>query len=434
MSLHELKYGEGAVSLQVPDGCLAAELHPNPVDLPRMSPEELVRQALARPVQSPTLDRIVSPGQKVCIVIPDISRLWQSPHIYVPAMVEALNACGIPDRDMVLLVATGAHRRHTPEEHARLVSADIARRIRIVDHQSTEAENLVCVGQTSRGTPVYVNRVAVEADRIILCSGVVFHFLAGFGGGPKMLVPGICGHETIQRHHKLALDPQTGRGTRADVRCGVLEERNVFQADLLEGAALLKPCFALNVVTDADNRIVQAFAGHWVAAHREACALVDAMYRVDIARRTPLVVASAGGHPRDMNLFQGIKLLSNALGAVAEGGTMILLARTQDGFGNAEIERQLYGLGSMAEREDALRTTFSIGGYVGFLFAEAAEKYHLILVTDMDPQCFARTRIHAVPTVDKALELAATFLGGSLDVPTTVMPWGAATLPRVAGE
>lgn len=211
-------------------------------------------------MQSPTLDRIVSPGQKVCIVISDISRLWQSTHVCVPAMVEALNACGIPDRDMVLLVATGAHRRHMPEEHARLVSADIARRI----------------------------RVAVEADRIILCSGVVFHFLAGFGGCPKMLVPGICGHETIQRHHKLALDQQTGRGARADVRCGVLEERNIFQVDLLEGAALLKPCLALNVATDADNSIVQAFAGHWVAAHREACALVDAMHRVDIARRTPL--------------------------------------------------------------------------------------------------------------------------------------------------
>ncbi len=91
--------------------------------------------------------------------------------------------------------------------------------------------------------------------------------------------------------NKLALDQQTGRGTRADVRCGVLEKRNIFQADLLEGAALLKPCLALNVVTDADNRIVQAFAGYWVAAHREACALVDAMHRVDIARRTPLVVA-----------------------------------------------------------------------------------------------------------------------------------------------
>ena len=434
MSLHELKYGEGSVSLNVAEGCLAAELHPNPVELPDLTPEEIVRQALAHPVQSPALDKIVTPGQKVCIVIPDISRLWQSPHIYVPAVVEALGACGIPDEDMVLLVATGAHRRHTPEEHARLVSADIARRIRIVDHQSTETENLVCVGETSRGTPIYVNRVAVEADRIILCGGVVFHFLAGFGGGPKMLVPGICDHETIQRHHKLALDPQVGKGTHGDVRCGVLEERNIFQADLLEGAALLKPCFGLNVVTDADNRIVQAFAGHWIAAHREACALVDAMYRVDIARRTPLVVASAGGFPRDMNLFQGIKLLSNALGAVDEGGTMILLARTQDGFGNAEIERQLHGLADMNERETFLRKTFSIGGYVGFLFAEAAEKYHLILVTDMDPQLLARTRIHAVPTLDKALELAATFLGGSVHVPTTVMPWGAATLPRVAGE
>ena len=413
MSRHALKYGDGECFLDVPDGCLAAEVLPNAINLPRLSSAAVVRKALREPVDSPALEAVVKPGEKVCIVIPDISRLWQSPHVYVPEVVAALNACGIPDADMTLLVATGAHRRHTPEEHARLVSADVAGRIRIVDHQCREDADLVQVGTTSRGTPIIVNKTAVEADKIILCGGVVFHFLAGFGGGPKMLVPGICGYETIQRHHHLAFNAAADSGTNPLVRAGI--------------------CFSLNVITNAKAEIIAAFAGQWLAAHRAACALVERMDRVDIPRRTPLVVASAGGAPRDMNVFQEIKLLSNALAAVEEGGTMILLARNPDGFGNAETERQLTAYPDHHAREAALRETFSIGGYVGFLLAEAAEHHNVILVTDMAPSLFASTRLHVVPSLDKALELAAGFHGGSLAVPTTVMPQGAVTLPRVVG-
>ena len=134
-----------------------------------------------------------------------------------------------------------------------------------------------------------------------------------------------------------------------------------------------------------------------------------------------------------MNVFQEIKLLSNALAAVEEGGTMILLARNPDGFGNAETERQLTAYPDHHAREAALRETFSIGGYVGFLLAEAAERHNVILVADMDPALFVSTRLHVVPSLDKALELAAGFHGGSLAVPTTVMPQGAVTLPRVVG-
>ena len=432
MSRHLLKYGDSEYALEVPEGCLVAELRPHAVDVPSLSSAEVVRQALQQPVDSPRLDGVVRPGEKVCIVIPDISRLWQSPQIYVPEVVAALNACGIPDADMTLLVATGAHRRHTPEEHVRLVSPEVARRIRIVDHQCRDEADLVEVGTTSRGTPIRVNREAVAADRIILCGGVVFHFLAGFGGGPKMLVPGICGYETIQRHHHLAFNAAADSGTNPLVRAGILDE-NVFQADLAEGAALLKPCFSLNVITNARAEIIAAFAGHWLAAHRAACAQVERMDRVEIPRRVPLVVASAGGAPRDMNVFQEIKLLSNALAATEEGGTMILLARNPDGFGNAETERQLTAYADHAAREAALRETFSIGGYVGLLLAEAAERHNVILVTAMEPALFASTRLHAVPTLDKALELAASFHGGSLAVPTIVMPQGAVTLPRVIG-
>ena len=288
------------------------------------------------------------------------------------------------------------------------------------------------VGDTSRGTPVWFNSYAMACDKIIITCGVVYHFLAGFGGGGKMLLPGIAGYETIQRHHKQALNPGFGNGTNADVRSANMADTNIFHADIFEAAAMARPCFGLNVVVNDDYRIIKAFAGDWVQSHAAACRLVDSMEGVTIPERTSLVVASAGGYPKDINLYQTIKLLSNALSAVQPGGTMILLSRCSEGFGNPDVETQICAYSDMQAREKALRDTFSIGSYVGFLFAEAAEKHNLILVTDMDAALFGKTKMHVCHSLDEALDKARHFLGQELDVRTIIMPHGASTLPKLA--
>ena len=369
-------------------------------------------------------------GDKVCVLVPDVTRLWQSPAVYAPEVVRALNEAGIPDEDITILSATGTHRPQTQDEHVRLVGEDLVRRVKIVDHDCRDTPNMVRVGTTSRGTPVLFNRCAVDADKIVSCCGVVHHFLAGFGGGGKMLLPGVAAYETVQHHHNFALNEGFGSGTNPDVRSANLEDSNIFHADIVEAASMLAPCFSLNVVT-GDHGIIAAFAGDWQKAHLEACRMIDGLNAVDIPRRAPLVIASAGGYPKDINLYQTIKLLSNALAAVEPGGTMILLSRCGEGFGSEDVERQLTAYASMEEREKALRSTFSIGSYVGFLFAEAAEKQTFILVTDMDAACFARTGIIAVKTLDEALDAARQRNGGSLSMKTILMPHGATTLPRL---
>ena len=211
-----------------------------------------------------------------------------------------------------------------------------------------------------------------------------------------------------------------------------MADSNIFHADIFEAASMARPCFGLNVVVNDDYRIIKAFAGDWIQSHAAACRLVDSMEGVTIPERTPLVVASAGGYPKDINLYQTIKLLSNALSAVQPGGTMILLSRCSEGFGNPDVETQICAYSDMQAREKALRDTFSIGSYVGFLFAEAAEKQNLILVTDMDAALFGKTKMHVCHTLDEALDKARHFLGQELDVRTIIMPHGASTLPKLA--
>ncbi len=430
MAQHVMQYGDKTWSLEVADENLVAELESRTAERSALSEAEIVRQALASPVGSAPLHELVRRGDKVCVLVPDVTRLWQSPAVYAPEVVRALNEAGIPDDDITILSATGTHRSQTREEHVRLLGEDLVRRVKIVDHDCRDTPNMVRVGTTSRGTPVLFNRCAVEADKIVSCCGVVHHFLAGFGGGGKMLLPGIAAYETVQHHHNFALNEGFGSGTNPDVRSANLEDSNIFHADIVEAASMLAPCFSLNVVT-GDHGIIAAFAGDWQKAHLEACRMIDALNAVDIPSRAPLVIASAGGYPKDINLYQTIKLLSNALAAVEPGGTMILLSRCGEGFGSEDVERQLTAYASMEEREKALRSTFSIGSYVGFLFAEAAEKQTFILVTDMDAACFARTGIIAVKTLDEALAVARQRNGGSLSMKTILMPHGATTLPRL---
>lgn len=424
-----MKCGEQEFEVHLPPKLIAAELEPNQLDLPRRTPAEHIRWALDHPIDSAPLKELVKPGEKVCLVISDVTRRWQSPETYLPILVAELESAGIRDEDMLIISATGTHRRQTPEEHKGLVTEAVYDRIQVVDHQCTDEENLAYVGTTTRGTPVWLDKRALACDKIILTGGVVYHFMAGFGGGRKSVLPGIAGRETIMKNHNLALNPGLGNGSNPDVRSANMNATNPVHADMMEACSMVNPTFLVNVVVNDEQEIIAAFAGNWVTAHQAACDLVDRMYGVPAREKTPQVIASAGGFPKDLNFYQTIKTLCNALEVVEDGGTIILVTRSNEGFGSADTEKQIAGYATMLDREKALREDFSIGAFIGYLFAESAEKYHLIAVTGMEQSDFGTANIHAVKTLDEALELSRKLNSGK-DLRTTLMPHGANTLPK----
>lgn len=428
--MEPMKYSDTEFTVSLDPQQVVAEVHANKVELPQRTVREHIEYALDHPIGAGPIEEAVQAGDKVCIIISDVTRRWQQPSTYLPILVERLNRAGIPDENILILCATGTHRRQTEEEHISLVGEDLYHRIRFLDHQCDDKEHLTYMGTTSRGTPVWLNSYAMACDKLILTGGVVYHFLAGFGGGRKSVVPGIAGRETINTNHNNALNHGLGSGSNPRVCNGNMSDDNPFHSDLMECAAFAKPAYLLNVIVDDNYQIVGAFAGDWQKAHEEAAKVVKQLDGVAIPRRTPLVIASAGGFPKDINLYQTSKTLSNALAAVAPGGTMILLSQCREGFGDPDCEAQICSYDTMEEREKALRADFSIGGFVGFLFAETAENYHLILVTDIPGQRFERTKIQVAQTLDEALALAAQCNGGSLDgVETVLMPYGGSTFP-----
>ncbi|MFR6312537.1 nickel-dependent lactate racemase, partial [Anaerofustis stercorihominis] len=273
---YKLRYDKIEFDVKLKDENIKEVLESNDLGLTKKTPKEHIKDALDNPIGSDKLNKKIDKDDKVCIIISDITRKWQSSKMYLPILVDELNKAGVKDDDITILSATGTHRKQTEEEHKELIG-ELYGRIEIIDHVCTDDENMVYMGTTSHGTPIKLNKVAVNADKVIITGGVVYHFLAGFGGGRKSIVPGIAARETIMKHHSLSLNEGLGSGSNPFVRSANMSETNPFHTDLMEAAEMLKPAFLLNVVVDGDFNIIKAFAGDYVEAHKEACKMVDEM-------------------------------------------------------------------------------------------------------------------------------------------------------------
>ncbi|HYE83854.1 MAG TPA: nickel-dependent lactate racemase [Clostridia bacterium] len=395
-----------------------------------MKPEnEIVLEALDNPIGSRKLRDIVSPGEKVCIIISDITRAWQKMSFYLPYIVDELNEAGIEDEYITFLCATGSHRPQTWEEHKLLLGEKLSSRFEVTEHDCRKEESLVKLGTTSFGTPVIVNKIAVESDHVILTGAIVFHDLAGWGGGKKSILPGISAYESIMANHALSMKPGSGEGLNSSVRCGSVLE-NPVHMDMLEAAAFVKPSFLFNVILDEQGNIGKAVAGDYIMAHDAGCRMVDETDSVYIAEEADSIVVSAGGYPKDINLYQASKALINSKEAVKEGGVIILLAECIEGFGGNEVQLMLEDYSDNCSREKALREGFTVEKYTGYLIAEIAERYNVIMVTSMNPRLLKNSGITVVGSVQEAQAVAQMLQAGS----TTVyyMPYGANTLPRLS--
>ncbi|MGF7058539.1 nickel-dependent lactate racemase [Brassicibacter mesophilus] len=427
METIKMKYGEGKVDVTVTKKSLLGIIESNSKEIDKTE-EEIILEALENPIASARLKELVHPGEKVCIVISDVTRLWQRMNVYLSYIVDELNSGGIKDEDILFISSTGYHRSQTKEEHRMLLGEKLADRFEVIDHDCFDKDNLVYLGTTRFGTPVSINKKAMECDHIVLTGGIVFHLLAGWGGGKKSILPGISGYETIMTNHALSLSPNAGEGSNPLVRSGNVEN-NPLHEDMLEAASFVRPTFMFNTIMSANGKIAHAVAGNYIKAHEAGCKIVDEVDGVPIKEKADLVIATAGGYPKDINLYQTSKTLINAKEAVIKGGTIIILSQCKEGFGNDPIKEILQNFDTVEEREAELRKDYSIAKYIGYFISEVARDFTLILVGDMDPELVKRADIKVVKTIEEALEMTYEEKGKNLT--TYLMPQGANTLPKL---
>ncbi len=397
---------------------------------PFLNESDIVRKALEAPIGSPTLKKMVKSDETVCIIISDITRAWQRMHVFLPELIRELSDAGIPDHQITFVCATGSHRNITDEEAKILLGEELSSRFRFYNHDCHDADNLKYMGTTSFGTKVLVNRTVMEHNHIIITGGIVFHDLAGWGGGKKSILPGICGYKTIMENHSLSLGDRPGDGIHECVRCGSVEG-NRLNGDMEEAAQMVNPSFMLNVIVNSDGRIGAAVAGNYLEAFEEGKRLLDQTDRVSIDVLADMAVVSAGGYPKDINLYQSTKALSSAKEAVKKGKVILLLCQCPEGVGHPEVRNLLEAFDTHVEREEEMRRAFTVSKFAGFLVSQIAEDYQVYCVTELEPMLLEKLGIRVYRNMEDALEAIAKEHGDNLT--TYVIPSGSNVLPSLNG-
>ncbi len=415
-----LKYGRETVTMDLSGAESVFYLYGS--DMPTIGNlEEAFIRAVEEDCAGRPLKERIAPGDRVTIILSDITRFWMRQDKISELLVKYLEACGVRDEDISVLIALGTHRMMTESELEMLASPYVYARCIVVNH-NCDAEDLVSIGVTRHGNRVEVNPLAV-GRKVITVGGTVHHLMAGYGGGRKSILPGICSRETIRRNHSMALDPIEPHSSGL-VGSGKLTG-NPINEDMDDAAALVNPVFGINIVVNAQSEHSGLFCGDFHEAWVRSCEFCQKYYGREIAGESDVVIASCGGYPKDLNLYQGVKSLLNGVNAMKPGGTFVFLCECPEGGGAPDFFNWTKPL-SEGRLDEALREAFTIAGYIFYASCEAIRKAgRFLMLSRIDPELVRDMRIECfsdIGEIERELQLA----GKSV----TVIPYGGYVLPQ----
>lgn len=419
----DIRYGRGFLGLNL-DSALADWQVIVPAESAPESPgREEFRHLCRCPIDSPPLREIIQPRDQVVVVVPDGTRPTPN-RLLLPWLLEYLP---VPPEQVTILLGNGAHRGNTPEEIEYMFGSEIAGRVEIHNHDATVEENLQLVGRAADGTPCYLNRRYVEADKRIAVGVIEPHFFAGFSGGAKAVVPGVAGLRTILAAHRYELlaNPDSTWGTLATnpVRRLIEELVGLCPLDLLVNCAL-----------DSQDRLTGLFIGDYQSAHQSGCEFVRKRAFVETPRRYPLVITGNGGYPLDQNIYQAVKGIDAAAAVVEPGGTIILCSECADGLGGHEHFARIMGIGESAEdvrRWIAEQTETVLDQWQAQILVRDLAKAEVLALTSMDPRLVAALKLKPITDLQQVIAAKIAALGQKPAV--AVLPYGFQAVPRFDG-
>jgi nickel-dependent lactate racemase len=391
----KLPFGEDAVAVDL-RGLRVRALRPSAPpghgDVAR-----LVAATLDRPVEGPPLVERARNAQDATVVVPDATRAVGLPTV-LPAVLARLARAGVDGSRTTVLVACGTHPAVSERELASLVGP-LPDGVRVVQHDARDDESLVPLGATAAGVPIRIHRLAATAGLLVTVGGVRHHYFAGFGGGPKMIFPGVAGYREIQANHARVLRDRDGRLER-EPGCepGVLSG-NPIAEEIAAAADLRPPDCALCLVAGSGGTAAFAAAGPGRAAFDAAVVRARQWYEVPSPGGFPLAVASAGGRPSDSTLIQAHKALDAACRFLEPGGELLMVADLSGGSGSADMEPFL-----VDPRPEAIIERLKRGwvqyGHTTLRIVDKTARYRIHLVYRLDA-AVAR-RLGFIPVEDPA--------------------------------
>ena len=385
-------YGEEKIIFEIDERNVLDIIQPKKVLVG--NEKEIIRHALENPVNSVTFKEFISDAKNILFIVNDGTRSTPT------AKVINVIYDDIKEMNFQFIVAVGSHRKPTAEEFKRIFGKyhNIFRN-NIIVHDAVNSE-MINMGKTSLGTEVLINKLAVEADRIVVISSIEPHYFAGYTGGRKSFFPGIAGYRTIEQNHKLSLKPQAA----------ILKlEGNPVHEDMMEAAGKVKTnTFAILLVTDNEHCISSASAGNIKDSFFASIPKADEMYISKVRGKADIVVAIIE-KPFDDDLYQSHKGIENARSILKKNGILILVSKCKNGIGKNEFYDLLNFCNSPGEVFKKIEENYVLGYHKAAKLADFMQNHELWMVTDILEEklkkIFIRTFDSLKKAIDNALEL-----------------------------
>ena len=402
----EFPFGKTKLGLELPDArrraVLTSSLHKY---TPEADGETLVRRAMENPIGTPPLAELARGKQKVVIIARGPTRPVPS-KVIIPQMLAEVRR-GNPVADITILVATGCHRGTTRDELTAKFGADIVEHEKIYVHDCDDDAMLTDIGTLPSGGACIVNRIAAEADLLLAEGFIEPHFFAGYSGGRKSVLPGICSRTTVLANHcaEFIDSPYARTGVIAG---------NPIHRDMVWAARRIGLAYIVNVVINAEKDVVYAVAGDAEAAHEAGCSFLSA-YCGAVADPADIAISTNGGYPLDQNIYQSVKGMTAAEAAVRQGGVIVMLAAAEDGTGGDEFRR------SMQEKDDVRdiyadimtrgRNETVSDQWMTQILSRILMRASVIYVSRADPELVRGYHLIPAATPDEAMRIAEDLLG-----------------------
>lgn len=384
-----LKYGKYGIPFEFDGGqfeILGKTVSQNPLS------DIEIGEKLENPIDSQTIEEIISPNETVLIVVPDATRNVACGQV-VNLLIRRLIANGTMPFDINIIFATGIHRKVTEKEKKEILTPFIAQRIKTFNHNARDLVQFMRLGETSGGIPIELNRKLKEYDHTILIGGINFHYFAGFTGGRKLICPGLGSSRTISATHKLAFDCEKLDRSKG-VEVGKLAGNPVHEA-FIEVVEKILPAFAVNTFVNDQGELLDLICGDWRTSHETACEIYAEKHTIKIREKRDLVIVSCGGDPFDLNLIQAHKALEMASHACQKGGTIIFLADCSNGLGYEKFIDWFEAKNSN-ELAENLCEKYQVNGQTAWSLLQKAENFNIKIVSNLVEEIVTKMRLQKV--------------------------------------
>ena len=415
----KLKYGKEEIRLPIEDKNIIKILNLEKQEV-LLNPENKLRELLKNPIDCPSLKDLIiqKNAKKILIIVNDITR--PTPYeVILPPLLDELHQIGIKKENIIFIIATGIHRSNSQEEIKEMFGENIFSAYKFINH-NCDNPHLKDLGEMKSGNKLWVDPIISDIDFIITTGVIVPHYFAGFSGGRKSILPGISGRRTIEGNHSNMVHP--------NARSGNLKDNPVHQ-EMQEAAEKVGVDFNINVVTNEHHEIIEIVAGGLYKSWLKGVEVCKKTYLCSIKQKADIVIASAGGYPKDINVYQAQKALDNAYQAVKPGGTIILLAECSEGYGEETFEKWIEEANTPDDIINRLQEKFVLGGHKAHGIARIVKEVEVILISFLPPDKVRKLFFIPMENISQAIEYIKDKYGE--DFQAYILPSGNTVVPQI---